>query len=128
MSSADRDGADLPDAAPGEERAFESDLARGFRGYAVGLALAALLTAGSFWLPTTNRVWGPALPVALAVFTVAHTTRSRSPSGRSSSSWCSAAPSGSCRTSSTTCQPSIGRSKAISRTAVVRLHSGSPPR
>ena len=71
MSLAERERAGAADAAPGEESAGEDDIARGFIGYAIGLALAALLTAGSFWLPTTDLVWAPAVPIALAVFAIA---------------------------------------------------------
>ena len=40
-------------------------------GYVIGLGLAALLTAGSFYLSTTKLVWGPGVPVALIVFAIA---------------------------------------------------------
>jgi cytochrome o ubiquinol oxidase operon protein cyoD len=39
--------------------------------YAVGLALAAGLTAASFIAPVSGLVWAPALPVALVVFAIA---------------------------------------------------------
>ena len=60
------------DRAPGDEPAGEhGSLLGGLRNYLVGLGLAVLLTVISFWLPTTNAVWGPGLPVALVVFAVA---------------------------------------------------------
>jgi cytochrome o ubiquinol oxidase operon protein cyoD len=40
------------------------------RGYAIGLALAAILTAAAFCLPMTGLVWGPAVPVALIALAV----------------------------------------------------------
>jgi cytochrome o ubiquinol oxidase subunit IV len=58
------------DSAPGDERR-EGELAAGFRGYLLGLALAAALTAISFALPATHLVWGPAIPIALIVFAIA---------------------------------------------------------
>jgi hypothetical protein len=36
-------------------------------GYVAGLALAALLTATSFFIAGTNLVWQPSIPVALVV-------------------------------------------------------------
>jgi cytochrome o ubiquinol oxidase operon protein cyoD len=59
--------ADLPvdaDTAPGDER-NES-----LTTYLVGLGLAALLTAVSFFISGTTLVWGPSIPVALAVLAI----------------------------------------------------------
>jgi cytochrome o ubiquinol oxidase subunit IV len=39
--------------------------------YAMGLALAALLTVASFWVAQTHLIYGPAVPVALATLAVA---------------------------------------------------------
>lgn len=58
------------DSAPGDE-ADAADIARGFRGYLVGLLLAALLTAASFWAAGTDLIYGPAIPVALAALAFA---------------------------------------------------------
>ena len=63
----DRHGADV---APGEEYP-EEDIGRGVRGYLVGLALAAALTACSFAVVRAGFVWGPAIPVAVVVFAIA---------------------------------------------------------
>lgn len=57
------------DSAPGDE-ANAADIARGFRGYLVGLFLAALLTAASFWAEGTNLIYGPAIPIALATLAI----------------------------------------------------------
>ncbi|OAS24759.1 hypothetical protein A5481_12890 [Methylobacterium platani] len=57
------------DAAPGDHG--RSGVADQVRTYLVGLLLAALLTAGSFWLSATHLVYGPAVDVALVVFAVA---------------------------------------------------------
>lgn len=70
MSDTDVHG-EQGDAAPGEEGASGAGIARGVRGYAIGLALAALLTAASFWSASTHLIWGPAIPVALAAFAIA---------------------------------------------------------
>jgi cytochrome o ubiquinol oxidase subunit IV len=58
------------DIAPGDEGAG-FDLAKGLRGYLIGLGLAVLLTAASFTLPSTSLVWPPGIPVALIVFAIA---------------------------------------------------------
>ena len=60
----------IDDSAPGDE-ADAADLARGFRGYLVGLFLAALLTAASFWAEGTNLIYGPAIPIAIAALAFA---------------------------------------------------------
>lgn len=58
------------DTAPGDE-ADAADLARGFLGYLVGLFLAALLTALSFWAVGTRLIYGPAIPIAIAALAFA---------------------------------------------------------
>lgn len=59
------------DAAPGEERAGGSGIAKGVRGYLLGLALAVIVTAASFWSAYTHLIYGPAVPMALATFAIA---------------------------------------------------------
>ena len=63
-------GAERTDAAPGEHPS-RGQGESGMQGYAIGLALAALLTAGSFYLSTTKLIWPPGVPIALIVFAVA---------------------------------------------------------
>ncbi|HEY2708777.1 MAG TPA: cytochrome o ubiquinol oxidase subunit IV [Caulobacteraceae bacterium] len=58
------------DRAPGDERLDGSRLAQGVRGYLVGLALAAGLTAVSFYLARSNLIWAPAIPAALTALAV----------------------------------------------------------
>jgi cytochrome o ubiquinol oxidase operon protein cyoD len=58
------------DLAPGDE-VQEGEVAAGVRGYLIGLALAILLTAGSFWAAQTDLIYGPGIPVALPVLAVA---------------------------------------------------------
>jgi cytochrome o ubiquinol oxidase operon protein cyoD len=59
------------DTAPGDESPSEFKFGSGLRGYLIGLALAVLLTAASFWAPHTGLIWGPGIPVALVVFAIA---------------------------------------------------------
>jgi cytochrome o ubiquinol oxidase subunit IV len=39
--------------------------------YTSGLAFALLLTGGSFWVSQSHALWGPGLPVGLAVLAIA---------------------------------------------------------
>ena len=57
--------------APGEESGAHG-VAAGIRTYLIGLALAAGLTAASFWVASgTNLLYGPGVPMALAALAVA---------------------------------------------------------
>jgi cytochrome o ubiquinol oxidase operon protein cyoD len=55
--------------APGERR--EDRIAPQVRGYVIGLVLAALLTAASFYVLHSSLIWAPAIPVALVALAVA---------------------------------------------------------
>ena len=57
------------DLAPGEEE--EARVGPRLLGYVVGLGLAVLLTATSFFVAGTNLVWEPSIPVALIVLAIA---------------------------------------------------------
>ena len=57
------------DLAPGE--AEEHSVGARILGYVVGLGLALLLTATSFFIAGTNLVWQPSIPVALIVLAIA---------------------------------------------------------
>jgi cytochrome o ubiquinol oxidase operon protein cyoD len=57
------------DAAPGDVEAY--DVAANLRSYVIGLVLAALLTAASFWALHTKLIWPPGIGMALAVLAVA---------------------------------------------------------
>ena len=59
------------DSAPGAQRQDGGETDGGVRSYLIGLGLAGLLTAGSFYLSDTTLVYGPSLPVALIVFAIA---------------------------------------------------------
>ena len=52
---------------PSEHPTLRSELL----GYLIGLALAALLTAGSFWALTEHVIYGPGIVMALIVFGLA---------------------------------------------------------
>ena len=39
--------------------------------YAIGLLLAVILTATSFWVANTSLLWGPGIPLGLAVLAIA---------------------------------------------------------
>jgi cytochrome o ubiquinol oxidase operon protein cyoD len=39
--------------------------------YTIGLALAAILTAMSFWVANTSLLWAPGIPLGLAVLAIA---------------------------------------------------------
>jgi cytochrome o ubiquinol oxidase subunit IV len=64
-----------------DESVERNDIAPGFldspdlrevvRSYVVGFVLASLLTAASFYVLYTDLIWGPGIPVALAVLAVA---------------------------------------------------------
>ena len=58
------------DIAPGDEETTD-ELARGVRGYLVGLVLAAGLTVVSFYITRSTLVWTPSIPIALSVLAVA---------------------------------------------------------
>ena len=58
-----------PDVAPGDEEHVSVRLR--VLGYLVGLGLAVLLTATSFFIAGTDLVWQPSIPVALIVLAIA---------------------------------------------------------
>jgi cytochrome o ubiquinol oxidase operon protein cyoD len=64
------DGAEA-ELAPGEERLDGSGVLQGVRGYLIGLALAAGLTAASFYLCFSGLIYAPAIPAALVALAVA---------------------------------------------------------
>jgi cytochrome o ubiquinol oxidase subunit IV len=57
------------DVAPGDEG--EGGVGPRVLGYAMGLALAILLTATSFFVAGTDLVWQPSIPVAVIVLAIA---------------------------------------------------------
>ena len=57
------------DLAPGDEE--HHSVGERVLGYVVGLGLALLLTATSFFIAGTDLVWQPSIPVALIVLAIA---------------------------------------------------------
>ena len=56
----------MHDRAPAEERGEQGGLTR----YLMGLGFAIVLTLASFWAAATDEVYGPAIPVLLAVLAI----------------------------------------------------------
>jgi cytochrome o ubiquinol oxidase operon protein cyoD len=69
IHSGDRPG--YGDSAPGDERLDGTGVAQGLAGYVVGFALAAGLTAASFYFAAGHGLWGPGVPAALVALAVA---------------------------------------------------------
>jgi cytochrome o ubiquinol oxidase subunit IV len=59
------------DVAPGVVDAAEETVREKVGGYLLGLALATLLTIASFYVAGTHLIWGPSIPIALAVLAIA---------------------------------------------------------
>ena len=58
--------------APGDQPAVaEEDKSSGVLVYTIGLLLAVILTAGSFWVANTSLLWGPGVHLGLAVLAIA---------------------------------------------------------
>lgn len=59
------------DVAPGVMEVAEESIRQDIAGYILGLALAAALTVGSFYVVGTTLIWAPGIAVALAVLAIA---------------------------------------------------------
>jgi cytochrome o ubiquinol oxidase subunit IV len=61
------------DVAPGErpKAALEQGASAGFLVNTIGLALAVILTATSFWVANTSVLWTPGVTAGLAVLAIA---------------------------------------------------------
>ena len=62
------------DTAPGDRPALpasERSASFGAIVYTIGLLLAAILTATSFWVANTSAIWAPGVPAGLAVLAIA---------------------------------------------------------
>jgi cytochrome o ubiquinol oxidase operon protein cyoD len=59
------------DAAPGLNLEGTESFWKGMRSYAIGLALATVLTVASFWAVWTHLIYGPGVPAALVALAVA---------------------------------------------------------
>jgi cytochrome o ubiquinol oxidase subunit IV len=69
MSDQIHDFDEPADVAPGDEG--EGNVRLRLLGYLVGLGLAVLLTATSFFVAGTDLVWQPSIPVAIIVLAIA---------------------------------------------------------
>lgn len=67
----DPETVDFAGTVPGEPDEEFSSVSDGIKGYLIGLVLAALLTATSFLILTTDLLWGPGIGVGLLVLAVA---------------------------------------------------------
>jgi cytochrome o ubiquinol oxidase operon protein cyoD len=61
----------LHDHAPEDTRVAEEGESSGLLVYTIGLALAVLLTATSFWVANTSLLWAPGVALGLAVLAIA---------------------------------------------------------
>jgi cytochrome o ubiquinol oxidase operon protein cyoD len=61
----------VSDKTPGDEGMEAGGVGQAVLGYLVGLGLAILLTATSFFVAGTDLVWTPSIPVALVVLAIA---------------------------------------------------------
>jgi cytochrome o ubiquinol oxidase subunit IV len=62
------------DRAPGDRpilTGLEEEASSGLLVYTIGLALAVILTVTSFWVANTSLLWGPGIPLGLAVLAIA---------------------------------------------------------
>ena len=63
------------DRAPGEQSTLTEEEGETTSGralvYTVGLILAVILTATSFWVANTSLLWAPGIPLGLAVLAIA---------------------------------------------------------
>ena len=57
--------------APGDEDSAYPTLGTAVRSYLIGLTLATLLSAVSFYLARSTLVWAPSIPIALTVLAIA---------------------------------------------------------
>ena len=64
---------DVFDRAPGDEPStvMRDEVHAGLHVYLIGLFLAVLLTATSFWAANTSLLWAPGVPTGLAVLAIA---------------------------------------------------------
>jgi len=65
---------EMLDRAPGDDEpsmVAHDETHAGLRAYLIGLALAVILTATSFWAANTSLLWAPGVATGLAVLAVA---------------------------------------------------------
>ena len=57
--------------APGDQPVAEEEKSSGALVYTIGLLLAVILTAASFWVANTSSLWGPGIHLGLDVLAIA---------------------------------------------------------
>jgi cytochrome o ubiquinol oxidase operon protein cyoD len=57
--------------APGDTAIDKEETSSGVLIYTIGLVLALILTATSFWVANTSMLWAPGVPLGLAVLAIA---------------------------------------------------------
>ena len=67
----DDPGPEAGDRGPGPVLEGEGPLREDVLSYVIGLALAIVLTIASFWAVHTHLIYGPGIPMAIAVLAVA---------------------------------------------------------
>jgi cytochrome o ubiquinol oxidase operon protein cyoD len=65
------DNVNPEDVGPGFMDAADHTVREGIQGYLIGLVLAVLLTAASFYVTRTDLIWAPGIPTALVVLAIA---------------------------------------------------------
>ena len=71
MSDGYNDTGVAGEVPPGFSRGPDRSIRQGVQSYLLGLVLATLLTAASFYVASTGLIWAPGIPVALVVLAVA---------------------------------------------------------
>ncbi len=65
------DGTDQSQSAPGDRRAESGEnVSAQVIGYAIGLALAVIMTAVSFYIVHSRLIWAPGIPIGLIVLAI----------------------------------------------------------
>ena len=57
-------------SAPGDRRSGSDSVSMQVIGYSVGLALALIMTAVSFYIVHSRLIWGPGIPIGLIVLAI----------------------------------------------------------
>jgi cytochrome o ubiquinol oxidase operon protein cyoD len=59
------------DKSPGDHPNSRAEAVKRARSYVLGLVLAVVMTAASFWVVKTHLIYGPGVPVALVTLAIA---------------------------------------------------------
>ena len=61
---------DRSQSAPGDRRDAADSISTQVIGYLIGLALAVIMTAVSFYIVHSRLIWGPGIPIGLIVLAI----------------------------------------------------------